>query len=310
MIVTFTANPSVDRTTEVGSLVRGSVMRAHAVRVDAGGKGVNVTRALARNGHPSVAVLPSGGAEGAQLRALLAAERFLVRAVLIGGAVRSNVTIIEPDGTTTKVNEPGPMLSASEVEALSDALLSSARGADWAVLAGSLPPGAPRDLYAQLTRALHRLGVRVAVDAGGALLREALVAGPDLIKPNRRELSDAAEVPVAGVGDASAASSRLRRLGARSVLASLGPDGALLVDDDGSFHAVAPVAVPRSTVGAGDALLAGFLVAGGHGASALAEGVAWGSAAVALPGSQMPGPADLDRAAVQVEQLDVLRVAS
>lgn len=309
MIVTFTANPSVDRTSEVEQLTRGAVMRARAIRVDAGGKGVNVTRALSANGHASLAVLPSGGAEGAQLLALLEEERLRVRAVAIAGAIRANVTIVEPDGTTTKINEPGPLLGAAEVAELADALLTAARGADWAVLSGSLPPGAPADLYATLTRSLHAAGVRVAVDTEGDLLRRTLSASPDVIKPNRRELAQSSGIPVDGLDTALAAIDRLRAAGARTVLASLGRDGAVLADRTGTHHATATVTA-RSTVGAGDATLAGFLAAGGVGLQALAEATAWGTAAVSLPGSRMPHPADIDRGAVVINSLNPVEVSA
>jgi 1-phosphofructokinase len=305
MIVTFTANPSVDRTSEVVELIRGAVMRARQTRVDAGGKGVNVTRALAANGYPSIAVLPSGGAEGAQLLGLLEAESLLVAPVQIAGAIRANVTIVEPDGTTTKINEPGPTLSPFEVGALAEVLLDAAAGAEWAVLSGSLPPGAPRDLYAILTTRLHDAGTRVAVDTDGDGLRAAFAAGPDLVKPNQRELAQAAGMAVINRADALSAIDLIRAAGARTVLASLGPDGALLVDDTGTYHGSAVVGEQRSTVGAGDALLAGFLAAGGEGEQALAEAVAWGTAAVSLPGSRMPGPSDLNRDAVSTTQLEV-----
>lgn len=306
MIVTFTANPSVDRTAEVAELVRGAVIRAHEIRVDAGGKGINVTRALAANGHPSIAVLPSGGAEGAQLRALLEAERLSVIAVPVARAIRANVTIVEPDGTTTKINEPGPELSASELEALTRALFDTALGAeaDWVVLAGSLPPGVPAQLYAELTTRLRAQGVRVALDTAGPLLAAAVAGGPDLIKPNDRELEQASGVPVTVPADVLQAAAQLRRAGARDVLASLGADGAVLVDRTGAWHGYAPVAVPRSTVGAGDSMLAGFLAGGGCGPPALAQGVAWAAAAVALPGSRMPTPSDIDRSAVQVNRMN------
>ncbi len=309
MIVTFTANPSVDRTSEVEQLSRGAVMRAHAIRVDAGGKGVNVTRALSANGHASLAVLPSGGAEGAQLLALLQDERLRVQAVPISGAIRANVTIVEPDGTTTKINEPGPTLSATEVAALTDALLATADSADWAVLSGSLPPGAPADLYATLTDALHAEGVRVAVDAGGDLLRRTLSASPDVIKPNRRELERASGLTVDDLATARAAIDRLQLAGARTVLASLGHDGAVLADETGIHHAAAAVTA-RSTVGAGDATLAGFLAAGGAGPDALTEAVAWGTAAVSLPGSRMPHPTDIDRGAVVITSLNTEEVSA
>lgn len=308
MIVTFTANPSVDRTVEVDAIVRGTVLRARSVRLDGGGKGVNVTRALSAHGHRSVAVLPNGGAEGAQLLDLLDTEGLDVRAVPVTGAVRANVTIVEPDGVTTKINEPGPALVPGEVESLIDTLLGAAAGADWVVLSGSLPPGAPEDLYASLTRRLRLTGARVAVDTDGPLLRAALAGQPDLIKPNRRELSEASGLPVRGPSDALSAIERLRAAGAVAVLASLGPAGAVLVDETGAHDAMARVATRRSTVGAGDALLAGFLAAGGRGPAALAEAVAWGTAAVSLPGSGMPVPSDIDRSAIRVRSLQSRQV--
>jgi 1-phosphofructokinase len=307
MIVTFTANPSVDRTVEVQELVRGAVIRASAIHVDGGGKGVNVTRALAANGYRSLAVLPAGGAEGAQLVALLRAEKLAFQAVPVSGSIRANVTIVEPDGTTTKINEPGPVLSGAELAALTDALLGAAVGADWVVLSGSLPPGAPEDLYASLTGALRGRGVRVAIDADGELLRRSLSAGPDVIKPNRSELEQASGTRVRSPEDALVAIACLRAIGARTVLASLGSRGAVLVAQSGSYLASAQ-AVARSTVGAGDATLAGFLAAGGAGPDALVEAVAWGTAAVALPGSRMPQPAEIDRGAVAIKSLNPMEV--
>ncbi len=302
MIVTFTANPSVDRTAEVAELVRGAVIRATAVRVDGGGKGVNVTRALAANGHASIAVLPTGGAEGAQLVALLTAEKLRFEAVAVDGSIRANVTIVEPDGTTTKINEPGPTLATAELAALTDALLRAAAGADWAVLSGSLPPGASDELYATITAALRAMGVRVAIDADGELLRRTLPAEPDVLKPNRQELEQATGIAVLGPKEALIAIEQLRAAGARTVLASLGSEGAVLIDHTGSYHAGAQ-AVARSTVGAGDATLAGFLAAGGAGPDALVEAVAWGAAAAALPGSRMPRPTEIDRGAVSITSL-------
>jgi 1-phosphofructokinase len=308
VIVTFTANPSVDRTSEISALVRGAVIRAARTRVDGGGKGVNVTRALAANGHPSIAVLPCGGAEGAQLMSLLEAEDLLVRPVPVAGAIRANVTIVEPDGTTTKINEPGPTLSDDEVGQLADALLQAAKGADWAVLSGSLPPGAPADLYATLTGRLHRHGVRVAVDTDGTGLAATFAVGPDVVKPNQRELAQASGMAVVNRAHAIAAVDRLRAVGAHRACEQ-GADGALLVDDSGGYHGTAEVRAHRSTVGAGDAMLAGFLAAGGSVAEALAEAVAWGTAAVSLPGSRMPGPTDLDRDAVKTTRLNTEDVA-
>ncbi|MFF0234449.1 1-phosphofructokinase [Micromonospora sp. NPDC005254] len=295
MIVTVTLNPSLDRAVEVDSLTRGEVIRAATAHLDPGGKGVNVSRALLANGVPSVAVLPSGGDEGNQLIRLLQAEGVEVLAVSISGRTRSNITLAEPDGTVTKINEPGPAMCRAEFDEVIDRVLARASGADWAVLCGSVPPGLPADAYAQLCRKLRAAGVRVAVDTSGPALREAALAGATLLKPNRDELAEVVGTPLKDLGDVVDAAQCLRAWGAGTVVASLGADGAVLVNAEGVRTGTCPVARPRSTVGAGDALLAGFLAAGAHGAAALAEGLAWGAAAVSLPGSRMPGPADLFR---------------
>jgi 1-phosphofructokinase len=308
MIVTVTLNPSLDRAVEVGALTRGEVIRATAAHLDPGGKGVNVSRALLANGVPSVAVLPCGGDEGSQLIRLLKAESVEVLAVPIAGRTRSNITLAEPDGTVTKVNEPGPTMFRAEFDEVTARVLTRAGSADWVVLCGSVPPGLPADAYAQLCRRLRAAGIRVAVDTSGPALREAAQAGATLLKPNRDELAEVVGVPLADLGDVVAAAQQLRSWGAGTVVASLGADGAVLVDADGVVTGSCPVTRPRSTVGAGDALLAGFLAAGAHGPAALAEGLAWGAAAVSLPGSRMPGPADLIRHNVTIHpQPDELR---
>jgi 1-phosphofructokinase len=300
MIVTLTLNPSLDRTIEVDRLVRGTMTRATSARLDPGGKGVNVSRALLANQVPSVAVLPVGGADGEQLVRLLEADGIPLRAVPVAGRTRSNVTIAEPDGMVTKLNEPGEPLSRSELDAVADTVLAETESASWVVTCGSLPPGVPAGIYAQMCEFFTQAGVRVAVDTSGPPLLAAVEAAPVLIKPNREELAEAVGRPVECVGDAVEAAQVLRERGAGSVLASLGADGAVLVEDDGVTIGEAPVTAARSTVGAGDALLAGFLAAGARGSAALAEGLAWGAAAVRLPASRMPRPEDIRRDIVHI----------
>ncbi len=303
MIVTLTANPSVDRTIEVDVLRPGTVIRARASRVDAGGKGVNVARALAAHGCKATAVLPSGGAEGAQLEALLAGAGLNLLTVRIAGSIRANVTVAEADGTTTKLNEPGPGLSQAELDALAVTLTDAAAQADWVVLSGSLSPGAPVGWYAGLIRQLGGTGPRVAIDSSGPPLAMAIAARPDLIKPNREELAELVGRPVDTIADVVGAALTLTASGVHTVLTSLGPAGAVLVRRDAAWHATAAALEPRSTVGAGDALLAGYLATGADGVGALAEAVAWGSAAAALPGSRMPGPADISHAGICITDL-------
>ncbi|GIE33379.1 1-phosphofructokinase [Actinoplanes italicus] len=300
VILTVTLNPSVDRALEVDALVRGEVLRAADSHIDPGGKGVNVSRALLANGIRSTAVVPTGGAEGEQLVDLLEAEGVDLLSVPIAGRTRSNITLAEPDGTVTKINEVGPVLSDAEFAQVSKAVLDAAATADWVVICGSLPPGPSIAAFTELCERLVAAGTRLAVDSSGPALLAGVSAGAALVKPNREELAEAVGAEPATFGDVVAACHRLRAAGAGTVLASLGADGAVLVDADGVLAGVSPVSVPRSTVGAGDALLAGFLAAGARGASALTEGLAWGAAAVSLPGSRMPTPSDLDRTHVRV----------
>src|SRR5690606_38536407 len=158
MILTVTLNPSLDRTIEVASLEPGAVNRALRTRLDPGGKGVNVTRALLANGHDSRAVVPLGGPDGAQLLALLEAERVLVSSVPVAGHTRSNVTVAEPDGSVTKLNEPGASLTPAELETLTGLVLELSAPGDWVVLCGSLPPGVDEGEYAAMTRLLRGSG--------------------------------------------------------------------------------------------------------------------------------------------------------
>ncbi|GMA39772.1 1-phosphofructokinase [Mobilicoccus caccae] len=293
MIVTVTPNPSVDRTIEVDVLRRGEVHRATSTRLDPGGKGINVSRAIDAHGGATLAVLPVGGAHGRMMTELLDATGTPVRAVPIEQSIRANVAIVEPDGSTTKVNEPGPQLSPAEVEAFLAAAgdaVGTSPGA-WIVGCGSLPGGVAGDFYAGLVRLAHDHGCKAAIDTSGAPLAQAVPAGPDLIKPNRVELGELVGADLSSVGDVVDASRELISGGIGELLVSLGRDGALLVTAHSVALAAATVDRPVSTVGAGDCTLAGYLLAldtGADAPTALRQAVAFGSAAVALPGTKVP----------------------
>ncbi len=302
LVVTVTPNPSVDWTLEIPTLVRGAVHRITGQHQEPSGKGVNVTRALTSNEVASLAVLFIGGPEGAELELLLQAEHIAYATVPIHDSVRVNISLTEPDGTATKINAIGPALRDSEAEDLLSAAVAAGDGADWVLGSGSLPRGMSVDFYARLGKAIHDNAGRFALDSSGPALVAGLSARPDVIKPNADELSEAVGRPVATLGDAVVAARELMTLGAQTVVVSLGADGALLVDGVGVLHAAASVESPKSTVGAGDALLAGYLAGtlsdAGDRAAALREAVAWGSAAVRVEGSRVPVIAESDRAAV------------
>ncbi len=285
MLTTLTPNPSIDRTLRVAALRGGEVHRAEASSAEAGGKGINVARALARAGHEVAAVAPMGASDTASFQSLLGVPAsFAFRPVEIGGALRTNVSIVEPDGTTTKVNESGPNLSPADAEQMVAAVLAHASTGEWVAGCGSLPPGVDSDFYAVLAEAARGAGMRVAIDASGEALRSAVEAGCDLIKPNREELAALVASDLSTIGDVVSAARSV--IGDGAALVSLGGDGAMLVSAHEALHARAAGVEVRNTVGAGDATLAGFLhaVAGDAqvlSAHSLVTAVQWGSAAVA-----------------------------
>lgn len=302
MILTVTPNPSLDRTYEVPSLDRGEVLRATGERVDPGGKGVNVSRAAAAAGVRTTAVLPLGGAAGTLVAELLGVQGVDVTVVSIAGQTRSNISVVEPDGTLTKINAAGPELMPEESALLLETVRTCSGRAAWIACCGSLPRGLQPEWYADLVARGHEAGARIALDTSGPALLAALPARPDVIKPNASELAAAVGRPLPTLGDVVKAAEELRSLGAGAVLTSLGADGQVLVAAEGTYYGTAPVDQVRSNVGAGDASLAGFLIAGGAGPAALAAALSHGAAAVQLPGSAMPTPSDLRPRTVRITQ--------
>jgi 1-phosphofructokinase len=319
VIITVTPNPSIDRTVTLDTpLIRGGVQRVSSVTTEPGGKGVNVARTLVLAGLDALAVLPSP----AEDPLLVALDSVGVAYRAVWGAttpVRTNIAITEVDGTTTKLNEPGAPLDVTAVDRLTRAVLDAAATASWVVLSGSLPPGLPDDWYAQVVASLAPLSCRVAVDTSGSPLATLAAslerAAPDLIKPNAEELASITGVTASDLESAMAESNsepvvyagkQLVNRGVGAVLATLGGAGAVLVDATGSWLAIPPPIVVRSTVGAGDSALAGYLRADVLGADApekLRTAVAYGSAAASLPGSAVPSPEQVDGDAVVVHTL-------
>ena len=318
MIVTLTPNPSMDRTVTLSApLVPGAVHRIATATSQAGGKGVNISRACAAAGVATVAVLPASDEDPYVLDLAHAAIR--VHAVPSDGEVRTNLTITTPDGTTTKLNSPGATMSAATRTELAAVLGTLARAAQWVVLAGSLPPGCPPEWYADLVVALRDSGARVAVDTSEAPLR-ALAArladgshgsagAPDLMKPNDEELASLTGAdPAVLHADPAATATAARALvdaGVGAVLATMGSRGAVLVTPEGAWHAAAPPTTVVSTVGAGDCSLFGYLLASlddAAPAERLAMAVAYGSAAAGLPGTTIPSPGQVRPELVTVRE--------
>jgi tagatose 6-phosphate kinase len=282
MIVTVTLNAALDVTYEVEALVPHATHRVLEVRTRAGGKGVNVARALRQLGQDTVVTGLAGGHTGTLIHADLAASGLPDALVPISGESRRTLAIVSRcDGGATLLNEPGPQVRPEEWTrflARFDRLLAAARAV---VLSGSLPVGVPTSAYAELVRAAHDHGLEALVDAEGEVLHAALPAAPDVVKLNAAELRT-----TTGHDDPSLGAEALLRAGARAVVASLGPDGLLAMTDAESWRAVPPEVVLGNPTGAGDATMAALAagLVGGHSWSeTLREAVAVSAAAVLVP---------------------------
>lgn len=290
--VTVTPNPALDLTLEVERLHVGGVNVASLSRFDSGGKGANVARMLAQLGGDVTAVvaLPSDGGDSW----ITGFPRTIdLRTTRVNATLRANVAITSEDGTTTKVNMRGGPINQSEGEALLNAIAGAALGGAWVIVGGSLPTGMDATWIRRAVEVSHASGARIAVDCSGEALRVAVESGADLVKPNGEEAAAVVGFDVVDQTSAGRAALELTNLGAKSVLLSLGEHGAVYLDAGSNVpvQTGARKAVVRSTVGAGDVLLASFLYALTEGAdpsAALRSAVAWAAAKVQQPGTTMP----------------------
>ena len=261
-VVTVTLNPAIDQTVHVEALRVGEVNRVGEVRQNAGGKGVNVASALADLG---VTVAAAGflGRENAGIfEALFRAKGIDDRLARLSGSTRLGLKIVDDScRVVTEINYPGLVPGAGDLEALSAALASMARPGAWFVFSGSVPPGVPAGIYAELVRAVRVRGGRVLLDTSGEPLRLALAEGPDVVKPNLAELEQLLGRTMGGMSDIAEAASGLLARGAGLVAVSMGGRGALFAEGDGRLLARPPSVAVRSTVGAGDTMVAGLVLA-------------------------------------------------
>ena len=321
MIVTFTANPSIDATMSIETLEAGAVLRVSESTREPGGKGINVSNAVRKAGRKTLAIAPAN--QNDPFVTLVYAVGIPLKPISVDGPVRTNTTVAEANGRTTKLNEQGTTLTDSTVRSLVEALTDAASSpeAQAAVLAGSLPPGAPSDWYPTLVQTLRNANPElvIAVDTSDDPLKrlgERLdVAAPDIVKPNAFELGQLAGLDgdqleqQAENGNLDAVVEAARDLVDKSikeVLVTLGGAGACLVTTHGAWHATTPPAHVRSTVGAGDSSLAGYILArlaGQDFPDALRNAVAYGTAAASNPGTEIPSPDDIDLERTSVREI-------
>lgn len=265
MIVTVTVNAALDRTVTVPVFQIGYRHRSTEVLTLAGGKGINVARALKRLDVPVVATGLTGGRTGTRIVEELTSEAILNDFVRIAGESRTSTAVVDPTaGTYTEINEWGPEVTTAELETLMEKLHYLARGADFVVLAGSLPRKVPTSFYADAIRDLARRDVRVVLDSEGEALRVGVEAGPFLVSPNQREAEQLVGQELEDDDDFLMALHAIAEMGARNVLITL-ENGCFALLRFGKrtrrLRAFAPHVEPVSGVGSGDVLLAQFLAA-------------------------------------------------
>ncbi len=315
VIITVTPNPSIDTTFSLNEPLRvGGVMRLKSVTSVAGGKGINVSHAIHKAGLATTALFPAP--ESDPFLNLLAEVAIPAVATPADAPVRENTAVVDPDGVTTKLNGMGGQLSTENKGALEQELLAQAKDAEWVVMAGSLPPGAPVTWYVELTQLIreHCPNTKVAVDTSDDALIAAATAmpavSPDLMTPNSMELGQILgidgvaleeEAQNGNYGPVIEATLQFVQKGVPMALITLGPAGAILASNAGVWIATTGKVHAVSTVGAGDCTLAGFVMGLTEGMTpdkALAQGVAYGTTAVTLPGTTIPTPE-------MVQQIDV-----
>ncbi|MFL5871463.1 MAG: 1-phosphofructokinase family hexose kinase [Solirubrobacterales bacterium] len=314
MILTVTLNAAIDRTVAVPNFRLGQRHRAVDARTVAGGKGVNVARALKLLGKPVIAAGLAGGATGTRILERLAEESILNAFTRIDGESRTNLSVVDPTtGEQTEINERGPEISDTEIDRFLEKLLYLAQGASVCVLAGSVPPGAPPDVYARLVSELRALGVLTVLDTDGQPMRAALRAEPDVVAPNASEAEEAVGHEFNDSDDLTLGLSGLLEMGAgEAIITSVEGCVAIVGDGIGKRHyeiRIEPLE-PVATVGSGDAFLAGYVAARYDGASVadcLRFGVACGAES-----TQHFGAGTLDRREVErllprveVSELDI-----
>jgi 1-phosphofructokinase/tagatose 6-phosphate kinase len=313
MIVTVTLNAAIDRTLVVPSFQPGQRHRASVGFPSAGGKGINVARALKRLGAPVVCTGLAGGRTGTLLVEELTHEGILNDFVRIGGESRTSFAVLDPTSNAyTEINEWGPEVTEDELEILREKLAYLAQGAEFVVLAGSLPRGVDAGFYGELVRDLGRRQLLTVVDAEGEPLRLAVEAEPYLVSPNQQEAEALVGHEFVDDEDFAVALDEIADLGARNAIVTLDTGAYALLREDRTelrVRADAPRVEPVSAVGAGDTLLAGFLaarVAGKPFDEAVRSAVAAGSASVLEAGAGRFDPREAGRLAslVQLERIE------
>jgi 1-phosphofructokinase len=261
-VVTVTLNPAIDQTLQIPGFHLGEVNRVESSRVDAGGKGINVASVLADLGVPVTAAGFLGEENPALFESHFRQKMIADRFIRIPGATRTGIKIVDAEaGETTDINFPGLTPDSGQVKRLIEAVRQCAAPGCWFVLSGSLPPGLSPDLYSRLMAEIRSQGGRVVLDTSGEPLRQAIPHSPEIVKPNLSELEELAGHALQTPQAVVAAAASLVRKGVALAVVSMGAQGAIFVSREAAVLARPPKVEVKSTVGAGDAMVAGLVYA-------------------------------------------------
>lgn len=257
MIITVTMNPAIDKTVEIEQLVPNGLNRIQKVEYDAGGKGINVSKTIHELGGESLAMGFLGGNAGKTIENVLTSWNIQHDFIWVEGETRTNTKVFEKSGGVTELNEPGPVINEARVEELIQKICEHTDKETLVVLAGSIPAGVDKNIYAAITESVHEKGGSVLMDADGELFRNALKASPDIIKPNQVELEEyiGADYRLS-MGELKALAEKFQNNGIKTVVISMGKGGAMIVRDKFVARCPALSVKAHSTVGAGDAMVA------------------------------------------------------
>ena len=302
MIITVTLNPAIDKTLAVPNFQIGRRHRAVEQTAMAGGKGVNVARALKALGQPVIATGLAGGPTGARIVEQLTEEAILSDFVHIREESRMSTAVVDPtDGTQTEINERGPQISSTEADLFADKLFYLAKGADICVFCGSLPRGLPADFYGRLITEVNRLGATTVLDSEGEALRLGTRAAPTLVSPNVAEAEELAGHEFADEDDSVAALGEIVELGARDAVIT-SESGCVALAGEGQSRRLLRARIDGrevvSPIGSGDVFLAGYVSSvygGGSVEDRVRFGVACGAESVAHFGAGVINPREVER---------------
>lgn len=304
MIKTVTMNPAVDKTVEIDNFRLGAVNRISSIRLDAGGKGINVSKTIKALGGSSLATGILAGRNGDYIKGYLDHLDIDNDFLFIKGETRTNIKVVDKfNNTNTDINEPGSDVSAEELSLMEKKIFSGMDKGSMLVLSGSIPANVPKGIYKEWTERAKKSGIKVLLDSDGELLREGIKAGPYLVKPNISELERLFGRKLGSIDQVVKAAKSLIEAGIEIVAVSLGAEGAVFVNKDKVMHADGLKVQVRSTVGAGDAMVASLALAITNGFSiekAVTMSVAASAANVATHGTQPPELEDILRLEKQV----------